>query len=103
MLFDDGLGIKKAAFLNAAEKCSIALMRFLGGAYAFSFFCIGEKLSDLSENYYRECYSLISENIPDSFSDTEEAYLSFLSDFMFRQRRGLARIKGYTEDGKVFS
>lgn len=72
-------------------------------AYAFSGECIGEKLSDLSENFYRECYSLISKNIPDSFSDTEEAYLSFLSDFMFRQRRGLARIKGYTEDGKVLS
>ncbi len=66
-------------------------------AYVYTGEYRGEALSDLPEMYYKECYSLISRNIPDSFSETEEAYLSFLSDFTFRQRRGLARIKGYSE------
>ncbi len=63
----------------------------------------GESFPDSPEKLYKDCYSLISRNIPDSFSETEEAYLSFLSDFTFRQRRGLARIKGYDEEDKVLS
>ncbi|MBE6774707.1 MAG: GNAT family N-acetyltransferase [Ruminococcaceae bacterium] len=63
----------------------------------------GECVSDLGEELYRDCYSLICENIPDSFESDEEAYLSFLSDFTFRRRRGLARLKGYTENGRLYS
>ncbi len=63
----------------------------------------GELFSDLSEMYYKDCYSVICRNIPDSFSETEDSYLSFLSDFTFRHRRGLARIKGYAEKDKVLS
>lgn len=63
----------------------------------------GEAVSDLAEDYYREAYNLISENIPDSFSESEEAYFSFLSDFMFRRRRGLARIKGIICEKRVMS
>ena len=72
-------------------------------AYAYRGEYRGGFVAALTEEYYRKSYTLISENIPDSFSDTDEAYFSFLSDFMFRQRRGFARIKGYTEDGKVLS
>ncbi len=67
------------------------------GDYNGDFFC------ELNENHYKACYSLICENIPGAFIDSEEAYLSFLSDFTFRKRRGMARIKGYTENGKLFS
>lgn len=45
----------------------------------------------LKEDDYRKAYQLISQLIPGSFSDNEEAYLSFLSDFTFRHRRNLAR------------
>lgn len=51
----------------------------------------------------KQVYSLVSECIPDSFAKEESAYLSFLSDFTFRQRRNMARIKTYTENGKVLS
>lgn len=51
----------------------------------------------------RQAYSIISKSIPNSFSPDENAYLSFLSDFTFRQRRGSARIKTYSENGKVVS
>ena len=63
----------------------------------------GEALAELGEDSFKACYSLICRNIPDSFADTEEAYLSFLSDFTFRKRRGLARLKGYAENGRVYS
>ncbi len=72
-------------------------------AYAYTGKYSGEIIPELNENYFRGCYTLISENIPDSFLQTEEAYLSFLSDLMFRKRRALARIKGYAEEGKVLS
>lgn len=72
-------------------------------AYVFIGNKSDEKLEDLSEERYKEAYKLIGTNIPDSFTDSEEAYLSFLSDFSFRKRRGLARIKGSVIDGKTAS
>lgn len=72
-------------------------------AYVFKRSYEGEIFNDMDECYYRACYNLISRNIPDSFSDTQEAYLFFLSDFTFRKRRGLARMKGFTENGNVYS
>ncbi len=58
---------------------------------------------DISEENYKALYSLVSENIPGSFKNSKEAYLSFLSDFTFRKRRGLARSKGIVSDGKLVS
>ncbi len=49
---------------------------------------------NVKEQDYRSMYELISENIPNSFLSTKEAYLSFLSDFTFRRTRGLSRAKG---------
>ncbi len=72
-------------------------------AYVYKDSYSEEVFSELTEEYYKNCYNLISKNIPDSFDETEEAYLSFLSDFTFRKRRRLARIKGYTENGEVYS
>lgn len=45
----------------------------------------------LIEDDFKSAYDLICEEIPGSFRNDPEAYLSFLSDFTFRQRRGLAR------------
>ncbi len=58
---------------------------------------------DISEENYRALYGLVSENIPGSFENSRESYLSFLSDFTFRKRRGLARSKGIVSDGKLVS
>ncbi len=63
----------------------------------------GEVFGELTEDCYKDCYSFICKNIPDSFADTKEAYLSFLSDFTYRKRRGLARIKGFAEKGVTYS
>ena len=48
-------------------------------------------------------YSLISENIPGSFSCDKGAYLNWLSDFTFRKNRNAARMKCTKEGSKVVS
>lgn len=58
---------------------------------------------NLCEEYFKQLYSLISEAIPGSFSNDNNAYLSWLSDFTFRKRREMARAKGITENGKLLS
>ncbi len=60
-------------------------------------------LDDIGEEYYRQLYNLICENIPGSFEASKEAYLSWLSDFTYRKRRGLSRSKGIVKDGTVYS
>lgn len=72
-------------------------------AYVFCGESESEKLDDLTEEYYKSAYELISKSIPDSFDNSKNAYLSFLSDFTFRKRRGVARIKGTLIDGRVAS
>lgn len=51
----------------------------------------------------KKVYELISLSIPGSFSSKKEAYLSFLSDFTYRERRSLARVKAVCENEKVLS
>ncbi len=64
----------------------------------------GEYTSDnLGEECYKQLYTLISEAIPSSFKADNESYLSWLSDFTFRKKRGLARSKGITENGRLLS
>lgn len=46
-----------------------------------------------NEDDFRQIYNLISTAIPDSFPNTKQAYLSFLSDFTFRKNRGYAKAK----------
>lgn len=72
-------------------------------AYIYNGSYDGEVFNEFGEENYKQCYSLICKNIPDSFAYTKDAYLSFLSDFTFRKRRGLARLKGYAENGNVYS
>lgn len=55
------------------------------------------------EEYFKQLYALISEAIPGSFSGDKNAYLSWLSDFTFRKRRGFARAKGIIENGELLS
>lgn len=50
-----------------------------------------------------EVYALISRSIPGSFSPEREAYLCWLSDFTFRSRRGLARLKTIANDETLLS
>lgn len=45
----------------------------------------------IKEDDIQDAYLLISREIPDSFKEGREAYLSFLSDYTFRERRGFAR------------
>lgn len=49
---------------------------------------------------YALVYRLISRSIPGSFSPEKEAYLCWLSDFTYRRRRGLARLKTVS-DGEI--
>lgn len=72
-------------------------------AYIFSGKAEDFEAEDLSEEYYKSLYDLVSENISGSFLNTKEAYLSFLSDFTFRKKRNLARCKGFINDTKLIS
>lgn len=72
-------------------------------AYVFTGTTESLGAESLAEEYYRQLYNLVSKNISGSFSDSEEAYLSFLSDFTFRKRRLLARCKGFVENNKLVS
>ncbi len=62
-------------------------------AFVFSGNSKGYCCDSIAEEDMRSTYNLISENIPGSFSESEDAYLSFLSDFTFRRLRGRARGK----------
>lgn len=53
---------------------------------------------DVGEEKLKELYNLISKNIPHSFAETDEAYLSFLSDYTFRKLRSRSRAKGIFDD-----
>lgn len=70
--------------------------RFCGRAEIFN-------AEHLSEDDMFDAYSLISREIPGSFKDDREAYLSFLSDYTFRERRMLARGVCTHTDGKLSS
>lgn len=61
------------------------------------------EVDNINEEYYKALYSLVSENIPGSFDNSKEAYLSFISDLTFRRIRGLARCKGVISEGKLLS
>jgi hypothetical protein len=72
-------------------------------SYVFTGFAENFGADNLGEENYKELYSLVSKNIPGSFYNSKEAYLSFLSDFTFRKSRGLARSKGFKENRKLVS
>ena len=49
----------------------------------------------------RDVYRLIATAIPGSFSNSEDAYLRFLSDFTFRKNRGRARLRALMQNGAL--
>ena len=49
----------------------------------------------------RSVYDLICAAIPESFDNSDQAYLAFLSDFTFRQRRNRARLKAVFRGNEV--
>ncbi|MGN1194697.1 MAG: GNAT family N-acetyltransferase [Acutalibacteraceae bacterium] len=61
-----------------------------------------EKADGEYENYSL-VYQLISRSIPGSFSPEREAYLCWLSDFTYRRRRGLARLKTVADGENLLS
>ncbi len=70
----------------------------------FEFFGEAEVFEEVqSEGDTKQVYKLICVSIPDSFEDSHEAYLHFLSDFTFRERRSLARLKTISDGEKVLS
>lgn len=72
-------------------------------AYLFRGNADGYSMKDVDEEYYKKLYTLVSENISGSFADSKQAYLSWLSDFTYRKRRGLSRSKGYVEKDTLYS
>lgn len=70
---------------------------FVGDGYESS------DVVELDESYISELYSVISSSIPDSFGSDRNAYLSFLSDYMFRKNRGFSRAYGVIVDNKLAS
>lgn len=60
-------------------------------------------VQNCDDELLKSAYNLISLSIPNSFSSDKDAYLSWLSDFTFRKKRGLARIKAVCDDSRVYS
>lgn len=58
---------------------------------------------NIDEDAIKSAYMLICKSIPDSFTDSKEAFLSFLSDYTYRKRRSLARGKCLKENGNLVS
>ncbi len=92
------LGAFISMFYFKSLTCSADICSSLGfknatvkKGYRYNNIIIDEKCDLLEEDDYKKAYNLICKEIPDSFSSEKEAYLSFLSDFTFRKRRGLAR------------
>ncbi len=71
--------------------------------YVFDGVADGYSAENIDEDTIKSAYTLICESIPDSFSKSRDAYLSFLSDYTYRKRRNLARSKCITEDEKLVS
>lgn len=72
-------------------------------AYVFAGEAKNYGAEEIGEEHYKALYNLVSVNIPGSFVNSKEAYLSFLSDFTFRKHRCLARAKGIFHDGQLIS
>lgn len=89
---------EKQTLLNCKLKATSEKTMFKYSGSSFE-----NRLSISNSADLKEVYSLISHSIPNSFSNSTEAYLSFLSDFTFRQRRKAARIKTVEENEKVVS
>lgn len=75
---------------NIADKLGFNNAVIKNG-YRYSGADIFEKADELTEDDFKKAYELISREIPGSFKAGRDAYLSFLSDFTFRQRRMMAR------------
>lgn len=83
---------------ETAQDLSLTISEVKNG-YCFNGSACDFNMQQLCEDDYYKAYALISREIPGSFSDTKEAYLSFLSDYTFRERRGLARgVCSYCDD-----
>lgn len=81
--------------LSLNEGTRKSLFRFEGESVSFEEVKNGGNM--------KKVYNLISSSIPHAFPENEEAYLHFLSDFTFRERRNLARVKTITKEDKVLS
>lgn len=89
-----------------AEESTFEKLGFKESSRKTLFEFVGEGVTDenvTGDGDLEKVYKLISSSIPNSFPESREAYLSFLSDFTFRQRRNLARLKTITEEDKVLS
>lgn len=85
-----------------ARKLGFSNMIIKNG-YVYAGDSIKTETETLTEDDFEAAYELISREIPGSFKKGKEAYLSFLSDFTFRQRRMMARGVCTHFDGKLAS
>lgn len=72
-------------------------------SYFFSGDACGYSAEEIGEEHYKKAYELISRAIPDSFEDSQQAYLSFLSDFTFKKTRGFASGYVITEEDRLLA
>lgn len=89
-------------YLSTSQKLSLNADD-IKKSYVFSGSFSAGDAENLGEEFYKDLYNLVSENIPGSFSSDNDSYFAFLSDFTFRKRRNLARCKGIITEGKLVS
>ena len=90
-----------------AEKETLNKLSFPSGTDKRMFVYKGGSSAPTAEpcpqDLLKAAYSLIARSIPNAFAEDEQSYLAWLSDFTFRQRRSLARIKAICSDDTVLS
>lgn len=68
---------------------------------SFRFAARAASFRAVDEAPLRDIYELISASIPGSFPLTKDAYMRFLSDYMFRFHRGRARMKAILQNDRL--
>ncbi|MCM1363904.1 MAG: GNAT family N-acetyltransferase [Faecalibacterium sp.] len=85
--------MEKLGFTDTEDKCMFVFEK--GVSYS--------AVKSCDDTLFKSAYALISLSIPNSFSNSRDAYLSWLSDFTFRKSRNLARMKAVCDDDRVYS
>ena len=114
ILAKDGCDNEELSFMISAFSMNSVLTDYDTGTKCFSkrfqkkeifrFDGCDFKVNEIeSEPEMKDVYSLFLSCFPESYQADKDSYLSWLSDFVFRKNRSLARIKAVVLDGKVLS
>lgn len=100
--------VSAMGFLSVLTDCETARKCDILDFSQKSVFVLKQKSSEFSDECIsdpdlKEVYGLLCECFSRIYSDEKNAYLFWLSDYMFRSKRGYAHIKAAVKDGEICS